>query len=223
MTDIDLNPYEELGVSRDADRETVQAAFRAEVKKHHPDRPGGDEAVFQRKKIAADILLDEARRAEYDKTGKATRTEPNNDDGDAMQAIIAAIMIVIKKTEPRRVLEVDLIGAAKADLQRLVKEAAMTIHRVTLDIEIYGKLISRIKYKGPHADFITACFTRHIEGAREARKEAEKILFIHKRALEMIEDYSMTFDGPASPFEQGSIGWERKPLGISFGSWGGGT
>ena len=33
-----MDPYEVLGVSRDADEETIKKAYRALVKKYHPDK-----------------------------------------------------------------------------------------------------------------------------------------------------------------------------------------
>ena len=48
-----------LGVAPDADPQTVRAAFRAQVKRHHPDRPGGD-AERLRAVIAAYEALKDA-------------------------------------------------------------------------------------------------------------------------------------------------------------------
>lgn len=39
------NPYAVLGIARDSDFETVKRAFRAKVKKAHPDHGGSDEAA----------------------------------------------------------------------------------------------------------------------------------------------------------------------------------
>jgi curved DNA-binding protein CbpA len=63
--------YDVLGVSPDADPETIKQAFRRAVKAHHPDlRGGGDAAASRRVKavIAANaILRDPERRAAYDR------------------------------------------------------------------------------------------------------------------------------------------------------------
>jgi curved DNA-binding protein CbpA len=62
--------YDVLGVSPDADQETIKQAFRRAVKAHHPDLRGGDAAASRRVKAvitASEILRDPERRAAYDR------------------------------------------------------------------------------------------------------------------------------------------------------------
>ena len=69
-TEIDF--YELLGVSRDADGGTIKSAYRKLAMKHHPDRnPGCDEseATFKAISVAYDCLKDPQKRAAYDRYG----------------------------------------------------------------------------------------------------------------------------------------------------------
>jgi len=63
-------PYEELGVSTDADAEQIKAAFRRRARETHPDQ-GGDREEFQRVQAAYEVLSDPKKRAHYDATGSA--------------------------------------------------------------------------------------------------------------------------------------------------------
>jgi molecular chaperone DnaJ len=69
------DPYELLGVSRDASPEEIKAAFRKAASKHHPDRnPGDDDGAHDRFKqinAAYQILSDPQKRAAYDRFGHA--------------------------------------------------------------------------------------------------------------------------------------------------------
>lgn len=70
---MSLNPYETLGVSKDASQEEIKKAYRKLARKYHPDvNPGNNEAEEKFKQIseAFDILGDEAKRAEYDRLGQ---------------------------------------------------------------------------------------------------------------------------------------------------------
>jgi DnaJ-class molecular chaperone len=70
MTNKD--PYEILGVSRNATQEQIKQAYRRLAKRHHPDRNPGDKSAEQRFKevhAAYEVLGDPARRSQYDRFG----------------------------------------------------------------------------------------------------------------------------------------------------------
>jgi DnaJ-class molecular chaperone len=62
------NPYQTLGVNRDAAADDIKRAYRKLASKHHPDR-GGDTKTFQEIQTAYDTLSDPQRRAAYDSPG----------------------------------------------------------------------------------------------------------------------------------------------------------
>lgn len=62
------NPYQTLGVNRDATADDIKRAYRKLASKHHPDR-GGDTKTFQEIQTAYDTLSDPNRRAAYDNPG----------------------------------------------------------------------------------------------------------------------------------------------------------
>ncbi len=64
------DPYQTLGVARDASPEQIRAAFRTLAKKHHPDLNPGDKAAEEKFKsigAAHDLLSDPERRARFDR------------------------------------------------------------------------------------------------------------------------------------------------------------
>lgn len=66
--------YKILGVSRDADADTIKKAFRKLARKHHPDA-GGDEAKFKEINEAYEVLSDEKKRQTYDQFGTANANQ----------------------------------------------------------------------------------------------------------------------------------------------------
>ncbi len=64
------NPYEVLGIKKEASESEIRAAYRKLAKKHHPDlNPGNKEAEARFKEIAAanDLLSDKEKRARFDR------------------------------------------------------------------------------------------------------------------------------------------------------------
>ncbi|MDP9821991.1 Mce-associated membrane protein [Nocardioides massiliensis] len=72
MTPPELTYYDVLGVSRDADPQQIKAAWRAAIDRYDP---GEGSAQFTLFNTAAEVLLDPARRAEYD-AGLTARPTP---------------------------------------------------------------------------------------------------------------------------------------------------
>jgi curved DNA-binding protein len=62
------NPYQTLGVERNASPDEVKRAYRKLASQHHPDK-GGDKTRFQEIQSAYDTLSDPNRRAAYDNPG----------------------------------------------------------------------------------------------------------------------------------------------------------
>jgi molecular chaperone DnaJ len=65
------DPYQIIGVSKDASEEEIKKAFRQKAHKLHPDKDGGDEAKFKELNAAYQILGNKEKRAQYDQYGPA--------------------------------------------------------------------------------------------------------------------------------------------------------
>jgi len=98
--------YAILGVAHDADFDTIRAAYRNAAKTAHPDL-GGTAGEFEALKEAYDCLSDEARRANYDRTGYYTRGKAADTlDAKALDKLRTTIVKIVnllvkgKKTRP---------------------------------------------------------------------------------------------------------------------------
>ena len=68
------NPYETLGVKRDASAEDIQKAYRKLARKYHPDMNPDDATAktkFQEVQNAFEILGDAEKRKNFDQFGTA--------------------------------------------------------------------------------------------------------------------------------------------------------
>jgi len=70
ITALAQDPYQELGVSRQANKDEIKRAFRKLAKQLHPDKNPGDNAAeerFKRISAAFDLLGDEEKRKKFDR------------------------------------------------------------------------------------------------------------------------------------------------------------
>ena len=73
-----MDYYAVLGVSKDADEETIKKAYRKLAMKYHPDRNPGDEEAETKFKEAAEayeVLSDSKKRQQYDRFGSVGRRQ----------------------------------------------------------------------------------------------------------------------------------------------------
>ena len=63
------NPYDTLGVPKNASADEIKKAYRKLAREHHPDASGGDEARFKEIQGAYDLLSDPEKRQAYDTYG----------------------------------------------------------------------------------------------------------------------------------------------------------
>ena len=81
MRDTD-DHYKVLQVDPSADAETIEAAYKAQAKKYHPDRNPAPDATLKTQRLnrARDVLLDPRRRAAYDRERRPADGQRGRDE-----------------------------------------------------------------------------------------------------------------------------------------------
>jgi curved DNA-binding protein CbpA len=213
MADRDApDPYEILGVSRDATGEEIDAAFKRNVKRDHPDVPGGSKEKFVELKRAQLVHRDPELRERFDRTGHyAKGVEPDNQHVPAMQELARILGLALQSGndlshEPlidamRMQLraEVDAITADLVKLRKLKDDA----------LKVGKRFKHRGRKRGPN--WLRELTKGIADQADQAIAKAERIAKPKIDAIALLDDYDFEMD-------------QLMPLGmVSWGLYGSGA
>ena len=172
-----MNPYETLGVDKDATDAAIKAAYRKAARKHHPDRHGGDSSQMQTVNAAYEVLSDPARRKQYDETG-STEKKPS------LEVTLFAALVEVVADEPGNIVN---------NMEREVSNAIVNGRKEIREAQKPArKLESRIAaVKGPADRNIIADVLRgRLRTLREAIETDEGRLEMLGRVHDMLREYT---------------------------------
>jgi curved DNA-binding protein CbpA len=184
------DPYAELSVPRDADPETVKAAYRKAAKQHHPDK-GGDAEKFAAATLAHDVLMDEKRRKKFDETGKIDDSPVAGKEQRAQQLIYDMVAhAIMGDVDP---LGINLVSQMDQSLQKQIADIATKTAVLKRGLERAKRLEKRFVKKGKKKDpeniFVTM-LQRHKQQITEAMEMNETETEIRQMALDMVRLYT---------------------------------
>lgn len=188
------DPYEVLGVSRDATMAEINAAFKAKAKKSHPDQ-GGDMDEFIKAKQASLVLLDPEKRDRFDRDGVVDGNEPDTINSQAMERIAGFFISSIDaiNTNNFDLNQLDLVKGAEAMFSRNVAEVHHNIASLTRQQKQFDRVLKRIKTKRPN-DVIKAMLERHGVKLKQLIEANKKEIKIFEAAKLILKDYEFERD-----------------------------
>lgn len=179
-----MDLYETLGVARDATKDAIKKAFRAKAKQAHPDA-GGEPEKFHAIEMAHRVLTDDARRAEYDRTG-ATEAEPDNFDAAALSIIGT---VVDRFLADEKAKHKDLIAEIRKTLTDEIRQAR-------------GSVKEGEKYKARTEDcrrrtkspLLVKMMDAKLRDVAVSLDMLEKQIGVREHALDLLKDASFDFE-----------------------------
>lgn len=192
---MSADPYEILGVSRDADRETVRRAYRKRSKSAHPDA-GGSPDEFALVKLAADTLSDDTRRARFDQTGRMEQAEVDNRFSQVVHFIAMALNGVLDMCaqKQRRPTEIDMMLSLRQGLGLLLDQCRQNQKKMSGMMAEAQMLDGRFSNRRGKVDVLGNMIRSRITEAEQAlRLEVEKEKLIQE-AIEVVAQHAFRTD-----------------------------
>lgn len=183
------NPYEILGVRRDATDDQVKAAYRRRAKTTHPDS-GGDADAFSRVQKAYELLLDPVRRKVFDDTGYDVELADPID----LQALMVIEKLVNQLTlDEREPGTFDPLARMRSDLSEEMRKARFSKRELERHASRIEHHLERLE-KRPATDILGSMLRARIKAISTAISETEAKIKANERACEMLYDYTYEVD-----------------------------
>lgn len=197
-----FNPYETLGVAKDATDADIKAAARAHAGQSHPDK-GGDAEEFHAGRRALAVLTDPKKRKKFDQTGDVDDDSPDNVVAEARglidRCVGEAISAYLTDNENpmRDPRTIDLVDVIRNALNAQIAQAENEIIKCDRQTVFFKDFIRRWKFKKRKGfDFLKRRFEDELAKAKNGRADVVKSIETRRVALTIIEDYAFEFDAP---------------------------
>lgn len=195
MADSKPDPYEVLGVAKDATQEEIRKAWQRAAKAAHPDRAGGSNERMALVNTAYAILRDPAARKQWDENKSTGGVMSDEDKAMTLLrgAAYAAISQIMNGANPIEAIRTALDGQVGG-----CQHARVACHR---ELEALERMRKRVK--GPSPNFLADMIDKEIEQRRERLPDFDNDEKLFELALTMLGQYSL------EP--------ELQTLGLTFG------
>lgn len=190
-----MNPYQVLGVEKDATLKLIKTAYRKLSLTHHPDR-GGEVAEFHKIKTAYEVLKDPERRKRYDQTGRINHSRITP---ERVQSFLdAAFEGVLNANDDIDLTNVpDKMGRTIANGARQAYAEKDNLERKIRRAEI---LMKRTKAKNPDDTLIHGILKKKVDRLIEELENTKDAIELATTCIERLKDFQYEVDpAPEGP------------------------
>ena len=180
-----IDPYETLGLARDADEQAIKAAWRKAAKTAHPDQ-GGDVEAFGRLQACYDLLKDPVRRKVYDNTGYDPQLADPRDLKGILMLETLVNEFILDEREPG---SFDPLAAMRRKLSDDIVKSRFHILELERHRARVRQHIDRLGRR-PAADVLGSMLRTRSQSIADAIRSAEAQIEAIEQAYTMLEGYS---------------------------------
>ena len=191
-----IDPYDLLGIGRDADDKAVRAAYRTVAKDAHPDS-GGDVARFAQLQAAYELLKDPVRRKVFDDTGYDPELADPRDLKGLMMLETLVNDFILDEREPG---SFDPLAAMRRKLSDDIVKSRFHILELERHRNRVRQHIDRLGRR-PETDFLGSMLRARSASIADAIRSAEGQIVATEQAYQMLEGYSYELAPPPAEAE----------------------
>lgn len=182
-----IDPYETLGVSRDANTEEIRKAYRRASKEAHPDREGGDHDRQAHLNMAYRLLTDESSRKRYD-SGERFDQPVDNRSSNAIELLITVFDSVIDGMVSAS-LGSTPFTRVRASLVQYVTQGYDQIRKLDSNRQRILQNLAKIRAKGREANIFDDRLKARVEEINNAQAQMESQIETVQLAMKILDEY----------------------------------
>lgn len=208
------NPYETLGVPRDATSAQVRVAFRQRAKAAHPDA-GGNNMAFDDLCRAHKLLLDPRRREKFDKTGIIEEESADNAQAALINIVMGAFMGAAQQFalgKLRNPSTFDMVQFAEQQISLQIREIEKNLQIGLAIAETLRRVEHRLHVKKKKSNsLLNQALKAQAKGIEEHTEKLTVQIAQHNDALKFLRDYRFDPEVVQQHFTTtvGSVAWTR--------------
>ncbi len=177
------NPYEDLGVDKNADKATIKKVYRKKAQSEHPDR-GGDAKKFDKITKAYKLLTDDSRRAHFDQTGQDGFEDRN------LIILQRLARLFVNCIENFDVDHTDIIQSMRLNLAAGQNTNRQSIAANEKAINKYERVKKRLRKKSAGPNLLEQLVDGQIGGLREGIARATDEIAKQQEMIDALNDYA---------------------------------
>ncbi len=183
-----MNPYEVLGIKKDADTAQIKDAYWRFASKHHPGK-GGEEEVFKQGNDAYKTLSCAKRKKLYDTMGISDDSLKR----DVYCILQKFFLSLLTEFGPERILNVDVVKAIDNRLQMILVKIKDMNKTLKLDIKRHRAILKRIKHKNPN-NALTVIVQGQINALSKQVEADNQEAYVTARSRTTLKTYGFEYD-----------------------------
>lgn len=194
-----MDPYKELGLTKDSSEEEIKKRFKTLAQIFHPDK-GGDPEKFLLIRECYEILMDPKRKKILDTLGVVK--EKSSDREEALQELAGLLSQQISNLDPE---QNDLIAEMLKSLNRAKDETHNKIQNAKQLQRKFEKFRSNLSFKSDKENFLDRFIRYKIDQLSMEIVDNTKSLEVLKIMEELLSDYDYTLNKKIKINEDGQI------------------
>jgi len=190
-----MDPYDILGVPKDASDSAIKQAFRKRSKETHPDIKGaGSAAAFEEVVRANLVLSDPKARERFDRTGEFEDKGPTQHPDHAAHAIIGQMLGSLIDEVGDEIFRKDVLKVMLQHLSTGIDQTKAAIKKLEKRAARAEKLKGRFATVGQHPNLMEGIVAARLNDYRRAIEMNNAALVAPQRAREIIKQYRYRTD-----------------------------